>query len=110
MGTILAVLPILILFALGFASGYGVREWISWRRRAAERENSIESIQNYVHNFEKFEPTERSNLYSCPTASFIFNDDMDGSSSIIARRVLSNRIKCIGTVGQRRAVPFDFIR
>jgi hypothetical protein len=38
MGIILALLAVLLLFSLGFACGYGIREWISRRRRAAERE------------------------------------------------------------------------
>jgi hypothetical protein len=35
---IFALLPQLVLVVFGFASGYGVREWIARRRRAAARE------------------------------------------------------------------------
>jgi hypothetical protein len=35
---IFALLPQLFLVLIGFASGYGVREWIARRRRAAARE------------------------------------------------------------------------
>jgi hypothetical protein len=38
-GMILALLPLLFLMLIiSFGCGYGVREWISRRRRAAERE------------------------------------------------------------------------
>jgi hypothetical protein len=31
-----------VLFLLGFACGYGVREWLSRRRRAVERQRHLE--------------------------------------------------------------------
>jgi hypothetical protein len=37
-GFILGLLPIFALVAIGFASGYGLREWMARRRRAAARE------------------------------------------------------------------------
>jgi len=38
-GMILALLPLLVVIFVSFACGYGVRELISRRRRAAAREN-----------------------------------------------------------------------
>ena len=38
LGMLFALLPQLVLVVFGFASGYGVREWIARRRRAAARE------------------------------------------------------------------------
>ena len=35
---IFALLPQLVLVMFGFASGYGLREWIARRRRTAARE------------------------------------------------------------------------
>ena len=38
MGFILELLPIFAVAAIGFACGYGIREWMARRRRAAARE------------------------------------------------------------------------
>jgi len=38
MGLLLALLPLLMIIVFSFACGYGLREWISRRRRAAAKE------------------------------------------------------------------------
>ena len=44
------VLKLIFLLAVSFASGYGTREWISRRRRAAEREKFFRRKQEKLYN------------------------------------------------------------
>lgn len=45
------LLSIVLALVIGFAGGYGIREWISRRRRAAAREEHFRRRQQKLHDW-----------------------------------------------------------
>ena len=56
MDAVLDLLPHLLLVLISFACGYGLREWISWRRHAARKKFFQEDLDRALDSLGLLNP------------------------------------------------------